>query len=360
MPQTILVLDDEPDNVLLIEQTLKRNLPEVGTVGFTSPRAAIEWCALHEPDLCFIDFNMPGMNGIDFLTQLRRQVRFAGVPMIMISGQPGSELQQQALNSGVTDFVSKPINIADIVARARNHLRLRETLCAGRQDMDRLQLEIKAGAARAVEEEQTRIIQRLSQISGYRDEETGNHMRRMAHIVMLIAQDLGLDRNFCEMLLLAAPLHDVGKVGIPDRILLRPGRLDAADQVVMKTHSRIGYDLLKDSHSPLLRLGAEIAHTHHEKYNGQGYPFGLAGEAIPLSGRLVAVADVFDALINVRHYKPAWTLNDTLDLIRRERGQHFDPDCVTALLRRTDEIMDIQKKYAEPDASEDRDSKAYA
>lgn len=350
MTQTILVLDDEPDNVLLIEQTLKRNLPEVTTVGFTAPREALAWCELHEPDLCFIDYKMPGMSGIDFMTQLRERAPFVGVPMIMITGEPRSELQQLALNSGVTDFICKPINIADVVARARNHLRLRASLCAGRQDMGRLELEMRANAERLAEQEQTRIIQRLSQISGYRDEETGNHMRRMAHIARLIAEDLGLDRKFCDMLLLAAPMHDIGKVGIPDRILLRPGRLDAADRTVMQTHSRIGYDLLKDSSSPLLRMGAEIAHTHHEKFNGQGYPFGLRGDAIPVSGRVVAAADVFDALVNVRHYKPAWTLDDATDLLRRERGQHFDPDCVTALLRRTDDVMDIQKKYAEPDA----------
>ena len=347
MTQTILVLDDEPDNVLLIEQTLKRNLPEVTTVGFTAPREALAWCALNEPDLCFIDYRMPGMSGIDFMTQLREQAHFVGVPMIMITGEPRSELQQQALNSGVTDFISKPINMADVVARARNHLRLRASLRAGRQDMGRLEIEMRANA----EQEQTCIIQRLSQISGYRGEETGNHMRRMAHIAKLIAEDLGLDRKFCDMLLLAAPMHDIGKVGIPDRILLRPGRLDAAERTVMQMHSRIGYDLLKDSSSPLLRLGAEIAHTHHEKFNGQGYPLGLSGDAIPLSGRVVAAADVFDALVNVRHYKPAWTLNDAIDLLRRERGQHFDPDCVTALLRRTDDVMDIQKKYAEPGAS---------
>lgn len=351
MTQTILVLDDEPDNVLLIEQTLKRNLPFVATVGFTAPREALSWCAVNEPDLCFIDYNMPGMSGIDFMTEVREQAHFAGVPMIMITGQSKSDLQQQALNSGVTDFINKPINIADVVARARNHLRLRASLCAGRQDMGRLELEMRANAERLAEQEQTRIIQRLSQISGYRDEETGNHMRRMAHIAKLIAEDMGLDRKFCDMLLLAAPMHDIGKVGIPDRILLRPGRLDDADRSVMQTHARIGYDLLKDSSSPLLRLGAEIAHTHHEKFNGQGYPFGLKGSAIPMSGRVVAAADVFDALVNVRHYKPAWTLNDATELLRRESGQHFDPDCVSALLRRTNEVMDIQKKYAESDAS---------
>ena len=351
MPQIILVLDDEPDNVVLIEQTIKRNLPGVQTVCFTSPQEAMTWCTHNEPDLCFIDYKMPDMSGLEFVTRTRLRASFAGVPMIMITGESAADLQQQALNSGVTDFISKPINVADVVARTRNHLHLRASLCAGRHDLDRLRNEIKQGAQRLAEEEQTRIIQRLSQISGYRDEETGNHMRRMAHIAMLVGEELGLDREFCAQLLLAAPMHDVGKVGIPDRILLRPGRLDAAERAVMQTHAQIGYELLKDSSSSLLQLGAEIAHTHHEKYNGQGYPLGLAGEAIPICGRVVAAADVFDALVNVRHYKPAWTLNDVCDLLRRESGQHFDPDCVAALLRRTDEVMDIQKKFAEPAAA---------
>ena len=348
MAQTILVLDDEPDNVLLIEETIKRNLPQVRTVAFTSPQAAAAWCATHEPDLCLIDYKMPGMSGIEFLTLVRQQAHFDGVPMIMITAQPGSELQQQALLSGATDFLSKPLNVADVVARTRNHLRLREGLRAGRRDMDKFEHEIQEGAQRVLEEEQTRIILRLTQLSGYRDEETSNHMRRMAHIAVLVAGELGLDNHFRETLLLAAPMHDIGKVGIPDRILLKPAKLDAAEWMVMKTHTSIGYDLLKDSSSEVLRLGAEIAHTHHEHYNGAGYPLGLAGEAIPLAGRVVAVADVFDALVNARHYKPAWPLSEAVDLMQRERGQHFDPACVTALLRRTGEVMDIQKQYADP------------
>ena len=348
MTQTILVLDDEPDNVLLIEETIKRNLPGVSTVAFTSPQAAAAWCVSHEPDLCLIDYKMPGMSGIEFLALVRKQANFDGVPMIMITGQPCSELQQQALNSGVTDFLSKPLNVADVVARTRNHLRLREGLRASRRDMGTFEHELQQGTQHVVDEEQRRIILRLTKLSGYRDEETGNHMRRIARIAVLIAEELGLDRSFCETLMLAAPMYDIGKVGIPDRILLKPGKLDAAEWVVMKTHTSIGYDLLKESSSELLRMGAEIAHTHHEKYNGAGYPSGLAGEAIPLAGRVVAVADVFDALVNVRHHKPAWGLADAVELLRRERGQHFDPACVTALLRRTSEVMDIQNQCADP------------
>jgi response regulator RpfG family c-di-GMP phosphodiesterase len=201
-----------------------------------------------------------------------------------------------------------------------------------------------------IEHEQRLILQRLTRMSGYRDEETVDHMRRMAYISQLIAQELGLDRRVCDELLLAAPMHDIGKVGIPDRVLLKPGRLDALERDVMKNHARIGYELLKDSTSGLMQLGAEIAHTHHERWDGAGYPNGASGEAIPLSGRIVAVADVFDALINARHYKKAWALGDAIELLRHERGRHFDPACVNALLRRLDEAMDIQRQYAEDPA----------
>jgi len=345
MSQTILILDDEPNNVLLIEETIKRNLPDVRTVGFTSPQAAVAWCETHEPDLCLIDYKMPGMSGIEFMAKVRRRAAFQGIPVIMITGQPSTELQQQALESGATDFLSKPINVSDVVVRTRNHLRLRD----GRQDMGRREREITETVQQLVEQEQAVIIQRLTHLSGYRDEETGNHMHRMAHISQLIGQELGLDARFCDMLLRAAPMHDLGKVGIPDRILLKAGRLDPVEWSIMQTHARIGHDLLKDSHSELLRMGAEIALTHHEKYSGEGYPNGLSGEAIPLSGRIVATADVFDALVNARHYKKAWALDDALEFMRDERGRHFDAGCVMALLRRIDDVIDIQKKFSEDD-----------
>ncbi len=341
MLQTILILDDEPDNVHLIEETIRRNLPEVRTVGFCSPREAAAWCEQNEPDLCLIDYKMPGMSGIEFMALVRRRVCFQGVPMIMITGQPNPELQQRALDGGATDFLSKPINVADVVIRSRNHLRLRDSRRGGQKESTR----------QVIEDEQAAIIQRLTRLSGYRDEETGNHMRRMAHISRLIAQELGLDRRFCQMLLLAAPMHDIGKVGIPDHILLKPGPLDVAERNIMQTHARIGYDLLKGGQSELLRMGAEISLTHHEKYSGEGYPNGFVGETIPLSGRVVATADVFDALVNRRHYKKAWALEDAIDFMRNESGRHFDPGCVAALLRRINEVVDIQKEF-----SEDQDS----
>ena len=348
MTQTVLILDDESDNIQLVQETLRRNLPEVNTVAFTSPQQAINWCKTNEPDLCLIDYKMAEMSGIEFIRNVRLNAHFQGVPIIMITGQPGSELQHSALDSGATDFLSKPLNIADMLLRTRNHLRLRSSLHKQRMELvGDLEREMKNSAQRIVDQEQTLIIQGLTRLSGYRDEETGNHMRRMAHISGLIAEDLGVDNRFREMLLLAAPMHDIGKVGIPDRILLKPGKLDAAEWATMKTHTSIGYDLLKDASSELMRLGAEIAHTHHERYDGSGYPRGLTGETIPLCGRIVAVADVFDALVNTRHYKKAWAIGDAIELLRAERDKHFDPVCVNALLRRLDEVMDIQKQYAD-------------
>lgn len=347
MPQTVLILDDEPDNVLLIAESLRRQMPEIRPIGFSSASEAVAWCALNEPDLCLIDYRMPEMSGSDFLRAVRRLGHFRAVPVIMITAQACPALQEEALQAGATDILSKPINPADVVMRVRNHLLLRIGGRESRGEIHDLERRLQEAAQRAVDREQQNIIQQLTRLSGYRDEETATHMLRMASIAVIVAEGLGMDREYCEQLRLTAPMHDIGKVGIPDRVLLKPGRLDAIEREIMQGHTRIGYDLLKGSTSALMRFGAEIAHSHHEKWNGQGYPNRLAGEAIPLSGRIVAVADVFDALVNARPYKRAWIVDDVVGLLRRERGQHFDPACVNALLHRLDDALEIQNQHAE-------------
>ncbi len=191
------------------------------------------------------------------------------------------------------------------------------------------------------------ILSKLARLASARDAETGSHMRRVASIAQLIARELGQSAEYGDLILQAAPMHDIGKIGIPDRILLKPGRLSVEEWETMKTHTTIGYEMLKDSASPLLRLGAEIAHSHHEKFDGTGYPRGLVGNQIPLAGRIVAVADEFDALLSVRPYKNAWTLTDTLAVIRRKRGGHFDPACASVLLKRLDEVLAIRERHAD-------------
>lgn len=191
------------------------------------------------------------------------------------------------------------------------------------------------------------IISKLSRLASARDAETGNHMRRVSLIAQLIARELGQSAEYGDLILQAAPMHDIGKIGIPDRILLKPGRLSVEEWEIMKTHTTLGFEMLKDSSSPLLQLGAEIAHSHHEKFDGTGYPRGLVGNQISLAGRIVAVADEFDALLSVRPYKNAWSLTDALGVIRRKRGGHFDPACASVLLKRLDEVLAIRMRHAD-------------
>ena len=347
MPQTVLLLDDEQVNIILMEESLRRHLPEVTTIGFVSPAEALAWCADHEPDLCLIDYKMPGMSGIEFLTRVRSKQNFEGIPVVMITGVSTSDARQAALRSGVTEFLSKPINPDEVILRVRNLLNLRSGMQKQLTGFEWLQRKVEAMPRGAVSQEYERIIRQLCRFSEIRDEETGTHMHRMAAIAQLIAREMGADGDYCDRILLAAPMHDIGKVGIPDKILLKPGRLDIQEWSVMKTHATIGYDFLKGSESPLLKMGADIAHAHHEKFNGEGYPQQLKGDTIPMSGRIVAVADVFDALVNVRPYKAAWDFGDAFNLLRRERGQHFDPDCVDAMLLRIDGVLEIQRLHSE-------------
>lgn len=342
MSQTILILDDEAANVELMEETIKRHLPNAVSVGFTLPREALAWCALHEPDLCLVDFKMPELSGIEFTRRARQESRFQGTPVVMITGISTSEVRQEALANGVTEFLNKPINPQEVVVRCRNLLNLRSSLQSRVLDMG-----IAAMPRENLTREQEVIMQRLCYLSQVRDEETGNHMHRMAAISQLVARELGSDNEFCDRIVLAAPMHDIGKVGIPDKILLKPGKLNAAEWEIMKSHAHIGYEVLKESNSIVLKMGADIAHSHHEKFNGEGYPLRLKGEKIPMVGRIVAVADVFDALVNKRHYKPAWDYGDAFAFLRRESGQHFDPSCVNALLKRIDQVMDIQRTFSE-------------
>jgi response regulator RpfG family c-di-GMP phosphodiesterase len=351
----------------------------VQTVCFASGGEALAWCRENEPDLCVVDYHMPGMNGLSFITEARKLPRFGGIPMIMVTGAPDTDLRQRAFMSGANDFLMRPLVPEEFRTRVHNLLSLRLSLVnpldkiagsnfgrrsaatpapgdsgtrgepqgGGEQRVERLAHDVELLERQALEREHEQIIFKLTRISTSRDEETGNHMHRVAHISRLIAHELGHDEKFCDMIYLAAPMHDIGKVGIPDKILLKPGRLTPEEWEVMKTHTTIGYNVLKDSSSPLLRMGADIAHSHHEKYSGQGYPQGLVGEAIPVVGRIVAVADELDALLSVRPYKHAWNLKDALEQMRRERGRHFDPACIDIMLRHIDAILEIQKKFAD-------------
>lgn len=345
----ILLIDDTELNITLLQHLIKK-IPEYESVAFTNPIKALDWCRDHEPDLVVVDYMMPEMDGIQFTQQFRGFANYEDIPVLMITANNEISVRHKALMSGVTDFLNKPLDNSEFVARARNMLALRQSQ---KKLIDRaawLADEVRKATAKIREQEQETIFC-LAKAAEYRDPETGAHIQRMARYSQHIARILGLSEQQQEELLEAAPMHDIGKVGIADAILLKPGKLTPAEFELMKQHAVIGYELLSKSSSPLLKVAAEIAHTHHEKFDGSGYPRKLVGEDIPLYGRIVAVADVFDALTSARPYKRAWSIEEATQLLRDGSGKHFDPACVDAFFSEFDEILSIKNTFLDEEES---------
>ena len=289
---------------------------------------------------------MPDMDGLEFIRVLRETPDRGSVPILMITANDQKQLRYRALDLGANDFLTKPVDKVEFLARTRNMLQVSD---ARKQLADRaswLADEVRKATAQIVARERETVFH-LCKAAEYRDPETGAHILRMAHYSQLIARGLGLSVDDQELLLEAAPMHDIGKVGIADKILLKPGRLDAEEFEVMKQHAIYGYELLHGSSSRVLQAGAEIARGHHEKFDGSGYPGGVTGTDIPIFSRIVAVADVFDALTSVRPYKKAWTLEAAVDFLVQGSGSHFDPQCVQAFLTAWDDVMEIRGRYQE-------------
>ncbi len=340
----VLVIDDVKTNLIILESMLKK-FENLDIFLFEHPKKAIEWCQENTPDLVITDYMMPEVDGITLSKILREIKKNDHIPIVMITAYGEDSIKMEALNAGITDFLTKPINKAEFQARINNLLKLREYHLKISDKAKWLEEEVKK-ATHEIENREEEIIYRLSRAAEYRDDDTGEHIRRMALYSRLIAQELNLDKNFIEMILKASPMHDVGKIAIPDHILLKPAKLTPEEFEIIKTHTVQGYEILADSDIPLLQLSAEIALTHHEKFNGKGYPKGLKGNEIPISGRICAVADVFDALTSKRPYKEPWPIEKAVNLLKEEKGEHFDPECVEAFLNRLDEALKIKEKYS--------------
>lgn len=346
----ILIVDDTRLNIALL-QHLVNEIPDTESIAFADPREAVEWCEFNEPDMVVVDYVMPNMNGIEFVQAFRGIKGYAEIPVLMVTSNSETSVRHEALESGVTDFLNKPLDSTEFLARIKNMLALR---LSQKRHMDHaawLADEVSIATAK-IRAQELETIMCLSKAAEYRDYETGAHILRMAHYSKHIARELGLPLDQQNLLLEAAPMHDVGKVGIADAILLKPGKLTEQEFTVMKRHAEIGYDLLKFSSSPLLKIGAEIAYTHHEKFDGSGYPRGLAGSDIPLFGRIVAVADVFDALTSDRPYKKGWSIEQASQFIREGAGKHFDPTCVDAFFNHFNDVLAIKNKFTEETAKE--------
>lgn len=337
----ILIIDDQSTSRQILEELIASLGDGSTTDSFADPVVALAWTRANPPDLVLTDYKMPYMNGVEFTRRFRQL--YPETPLVMITALEDRSIRYQALEAGATDFLTKPIDHIECRARCRNLLTLREQQIFIQDRANWLEERVEK-ATHEIRTRELETLLRLAKAGEYRDEETGGHILRMANFSRLIAERLGLSKDECQVIEIAAPMHDIGKIGIPDGILLKPGKLNPQEFRNMQEHARIGYEILKDSPSQYLQMGAIIAYGHHEKFDGQGYPNGLAGEAIPLPARIVAVADVFDALTSKRPYKRAWSVQDAVEFLQTQQGRHFDPACVQAFLAQLDKVLLIRQQ----------------
>lgn len=345
----ILVVDDIEANIMLINTMLRKN----GFENIISTRNSLEVLDLYEknrPDLIVLDLNMPVMDGFGVMDQLGAAFGESLPPILVLTAQDMQELRQRALDSGASDYVIKPFDGLELRSRVRNLLKVQLSKKYMMHQNEILEKKVEE-RTRVIHDTRLQVVRRLGRAAEYRDNETGLHIIRMSKICLVIARAYGMDEQQCDLLLNSAPMHDVGKIGIPDNILLKPGKFEPEEWEIMQTHSEIGANIFSGDDSDLMKMSHDIALYHHEKWNGKGYPKGLKGEEIPLVARIAAVADVFDALTSDRPYKKAWPVEKAVDLIREESGQHFDPKLVELFLENLAEINEIREKYKEPEGA---------
>lgn len=323
-PKSLLLVDDESTNLQLLRQILQA---DYRLLFAKDGPTALQLATDNQPDLILLDIMMPSMSGYEVCESLKDNAGTRSIPVIFVTALNDTEDETQGLKVGAVDYITKPFNPPIVQARVRTHLSLVN--------------------AERVWETQLHLIQSLSSAAEYRDNETGRHVVRIGHYSRRMAKAVGYSDDAADELLYAAQLHDVGKIGIPDSIMCKPGRLDADEWAVMRQHPIIGAQIIGGDRSSLLRLASSIAMCHHEKWDGSGYPTGLAGEAIPYAARIVAVVDVFDALTSVRPYKRAWPIDDAVALIEKESGHHFDPELVLVFKDCLPDILSIRDTWAD-------------
>ncbi len=338
---TILIIDDQLTSLQILGQLVSTIEQNLTVKTFTNPAEALQWTQQNSTDLVLTDYNMPEMNGVEFIRGYRNNPACAHTPVIMVTSIEDRNVLYEALEAGATDFLNKPVDHHECRARCRNLLTQHQQYKIISDRSHWLERRVAEATSEIRLRERETLI-RLARAGEYRDEETGNHVIRMAKYSRVIAEEIGFSKDQADIIEMAAPMHDIGKIGIRDDILLKPGKLTSEEFEIMKSHTTIGYDILKDSPSQFLKMGSTIALGHHEKFDGTGYPYGKAGEEIPLEARIVAIADVYDALVSERPYKHAWSTQATLDYMSSQSGKHFDPDCLNAFRAQLDTILKIQ------------------
>ena len=345
MRQNVLVIDDQTSNALLVAEILSGISADIDVVTFAQPLEAVRYAAENPLDLVITDFSMPEFDGLGVIRQLKRMEHLFDLPIVVVTALDDMDVRYAALDAGAADFLTRPINHRECQARCRNLLKMRLFQLQNKRHAEVLQQRV-AEVSEDLQQRNMEMLQRLAVVAEKRDSETGQHLLRMARYSMLLAREVGFSEAEVHVIGMAAPLHDIGKIGIPDEILLAPRRLSESELVVMRTHPVIGYEMLQGSTSESMKMSADIAHYHHERFDGSGYPTGLRGQDIPLSARIVAVADVWDALLSTRPYKTPWTEEAAVDLLRRGAGVQFDPRLVDAFLANLNTLREIRSEAA--------------
>lgn len=338
-----LIIDDEFTSRVILNKIVSGIHPNIIVEPFSNPVAAMDWAKLNLPDLIVVDHMMSAISGIELVKHIRRIPHLIDVPIVFVTANEEREVRHQALAEGATDFILKPIEPYECHTRCRNLLSMRIYQRVVLERAHSLEQAISVATQPIIEREHETLF-RLAKAGEFRDADTSNRVPRMAKYSGLIAQGMGLNPERCNLIEFAAPMHDIGKIGVQDQILLKPGKLNFSEFEMMKKHPLIGYEILQNSSSKFIRLGAEIALGHHEKFDGSGYPHGIKGDEIPLEARIVAVADVYDALTSTRPYKTPWPVEQTLDYLTNNKGSHFDPDCVNAFMLQYEKVQAIQQQ----------------
>jgi len=341
---TLLIVDDIPDNLKILSTYLKKHNFKIRIA--TDGEDALQQALRMPPDLILLDIMMPNMNGFETCQQLKANEKTCDIPVIFTSALSEEVDKIKGLEVGAVDYITKPFLQGEVLARIKTHLSLKKLRTQVRNQNFILEQQVRE---RTQELEQTRLqlISSLGRASEFRDNETGMHVIRMSQCSKRLAEAAGLSAEECNLIFNASPMHDVGKIGIPDNILLKPARLNEQEWEVMKTHTIIGEKILSGNNSDLLKTAAILARSHHEHWNGAGYPDGLKGENIPMISRITAICDVFDALLSKRPYKNPWTVEDTVACLKAGRGKHFEPYLIDLFFNCLDDMLKIRANYAD-------------